>query len=102
MNKRPMRVFCNLDILLAEMALSATWTVTAPKCRSYDKHQNTNWPENDDSEACDSILQTGHVCEILRVRAPEWRCDDNRHKIRRERWFCGVWEYFSNYPFYES
>lgn len=35
------------------------------KCRSYDKHYKTSW--NDDLEACDSILQIGHLLGCNKV-----------------------------------
>ena len=41
------------------MGLSDNFTVRAPKCRSDGKHMGVE--ENDDSEACDNIFQTGHL-----------------------------------------
>ena len=42
------------------MGLSDNFTLRGLKCRSDGKHYRRS-TENDDSEACDNIFQTGHL-----------------------------------------
>ena len=54
MNKRPVTVFCKLAIFWPTMGFGVNFIVRTRKCRYDDQHETL--PENDDSEAIDSML----------------------------------------------
>ena len=61
---RCLAAFYKLTVFWVVMGLSEDLSVRALKCRSDDKHHKIS----NDSEACESILQIGHILSRNEVK----------------------------------
>ena len=65
------------------MGLSENFNIRAPKCCTI---RLTRLTRNDDSEACDSILQTGHLLGRNRFRSASYSDKLAPSELLEEAW----------------